>query len=52
MLGNDAGPLRASPNSIVPIPINNQHFEGLSRQAVEAHTVYSGHMYVHAIQMD
>eukprot|EP00903_Cladosiphon_okamuranus_P011548 g10871.t1 len=30
ILGNDGGPLKASPNSIAPIPINNQHFEGLA----------------------
>lgn len=35
MLGNEGGPLKASPNSIAPIPINNEHFEGLL-QAIEA----------------
>lgn len=29
MLGNTAGPLKASPNSIRPILINNEHFQGL-----------------------
>jgi len=28
MLGNDGGPLKTSPNSVAPIPINNEHFEG------------------------
>lgn len=32
MLGNTDGPLKASPNSIVPIPIDNQHFKGLQEQ--------------------
>eukprot|EP00752_Nemacystus_decipiens_P017125 g15340.t1 len=30
MLGNHGGPLKTSPNSITPIPINNEHFEGLA----------------------
>lgn len=32
MLGNSSGPLKASPNTIAPIPIDNQHFEGLRVQ--------------------